>query len=578
MAKFRILLIVMAGWLILLFNIERPDILRGGQSIDLNSFVYVLAGGIIVTMLMFPDLGKERFSLVATPFAVAYVMMKILFNRTASVDNMFIYIMVTEIVTLGITLWVGRNVSVAVASFEDAVENAVLETSKSRALNTTEGTDQINHELFRARRFNRPVAILYLKNSHLPGLSRTFSEQFDIEYAFRRRYLLHRIAQLVEALTYRSDIITWHNDNLVICMPETDRENALMFAKQLHSMLQIRLSLDVKMGMAVFPHDALIIGDLIDTALQHPVHFDSNTVEQPTHKDDGDFPDDDGGDTPGGTGKHRDEAAQDGTKTQELNILGSPWVALRAMFSGPQLFPLDGVPLVQTALGSQSTDPQFWVNELPYQSASAREIYSYVKRAFDMSAVLIVLPIALPVMLLIALLIRLSGPGPIFFRQQRTGRGGHRFTMYKFRTMVPNAEELLQDLAAQGLAKLDESGKLAEPLKLKRDPRVTRIGRILRKTSLDEMPQLWNVFKGDMSLVGPRPTSWNVDSYTLFQTERLSVRPGITGLWQVYSRGDTDFDNWLEWDMKYMEKMSLVLDLQILVRTVLKVFVGSGAR
>lgn len=577
MAKFRILLILMAAWLIVLFNIERPDILKGGESIDLNSFVYVLAGGITVLLLMFPDLGKERFTLVATPFAVMYVILKIFFNRSASVDNMFVYIMITEIVTLGITLWVGRNVSVAVASFEDAVENAVLDTSKSRALNTAEGTDQINHELFRARRFNRPVAILYLRNSHLPGLSRTFSEQFDLEYAFRRRYLLHRIAQLVEALTYRSDIIAWHNDNLVICMPETTRENALVFAKQLHSMLQIRLNLDVKMGLAVFPQDALIIGDLIDVALQHSVHFDDNTVERAAEEDSTeDFEDDDG--PPSGSGGAHDESEPDSSKTQELDPVGSPWAAVRMMLSGPQLFPLDGVPLLQTQTGTTSTDPQFWVNELPYQSASAREIYSYVKRLFDISAVLIVLPFALPVMLIIAILIRLSGPGPIFFRQQRTGRGGHRFAMYKFRTMVPNAEELLQDLAAQGLAKLDESGKLAEPLKLKRDPRVTRVGRILRKTSLDEMPQIWNVLKGDMSLVGPRPTSWNVDSYTLFQTERLSVRPGITGLWQVYSRGNTDFDNWLEWDMKYMEKMSLVLDLQILVRTVLKVFAGSGAR
>jgi lipopolysaccharide/colanic/teichoic acid biosynthesis glycosyltransferase len=223
-------------------------------------------------------------------------------------------------------------------------------------------------------------------------------------------------------------------------------------------------------------------------------------------------------------------------------------------------------------------DPDFWVTLLPYQSASARAFYRVFKRVFDLSVTLGTAPLWLPLMLLVALLVYLDSGRPIFFTQERTGRGGKRFKMYKFRTMVPNAEALLKELAAKGLAKLDAKGKLAEPLKLERDPRVTRIGRFLRKTSLDELPQLLNVIKGDMSLVGPRPTSWDLGSYTLLQTERLSVRPGITGLWQVYGRGDTDFSSWVQWDVLYIEKMSLTLDVKILIRTVAQVLRRRGAR
>jgi lipopolysaccharide/colanic/teichoic acid biosynthesis glycosyltransferase len=107
---------------------------------------------------------------------------------------------------------------------------------------------------------------------------------------------------------------------------------------------------------------------------------------------------------------------------------------------------------------------------------------------------------------------------------------------------------------------------------------VTRIGRILRKTSLDELPQLINVLRGDMSLVGPRPTSWDLSSYRLFHTERLQVRPGITGLWQVAARGTTNFDEWVDWDRTYVDKMCLSLDVQIFIRTFTKVFAGKGAR
>ena len=144
--------------------------------------------------------------------------------------------------------------------------------------------------------------------------------------------------------------------------------------------------------------------------------------------------------------------------------------------------------------------------------------------------------------------------------------------MYKFRTMVPNAEELKQQLAD-----VNEDGELARPIKLENDPRVTRIGRILRKTSLDELPQVLNILKGEMSWVGPRPTSFGLKSYLLWHAERLDSLPGLTGLWQLYGRGDTDFDNWLRWDIRYLEKQCLWLDAQIMLRTVIAVASRQGA-
>lgn len=196
--------------------------------------------------------------------------------------------------------------------------------------------------------------------------------------------------------------------------------------------------------------------------------------------------------------------------------------------------------------------------------------YHLAKRTLDIFVCLIALPFLLPLFLVCALLIWLDDPGPVFFKQLRTGKGGARFRMYKFRTMVTNAEELKLKYA--------HLNELTWPdFKMTNDPRVTRIGRILRKTSLDEMPQIINVLKGDMSLVGPRPTSFDVSTYSLRHTERLEVVPGITGLWQISGRSDVDFDDRLLLDIEYIERRSLWFDIQILFRTVTAVFKQEGA-
>jgi lipopolysaccharide/colanic/teichoic acid biosynthesis glycosyltransferase len=181
------------------------------------------------------------------------------------------------------------------------------------------------------------------------------------------------------------------------------------------------------------------------------------------------------------------------------------------------------------------------------------------------------MPIWLPAIAIIALLIWVTSPGASpFFSQERTGKGGRRFQMLKFRTMVPNADALKQQYL--------HLNELQWPdFKITNDPRVTKIGRLLRKTSLDELPQLFNILNGEMSLVGPRPTSFGAETYQLWQTERLDVIPGMTGLWQVFGRAKLEFDDRLRLDIAYIEHASLWLDINLLIQTVIAVFKQRGA-
>jgi lipopolysaccharide/colanic/teichoic acid biosynthesis glycosyltransferase len=213
-----------------------------------------------------------------------------------------------------------------------------------------------------------------------------------------------------------------------------------------------------------------------------------------------------------------------------------------------------------------------WIDHFDPQrrKLSARH-YLISKRSMDLILVVLSLPIWLPFLVLIAALIAITSPGaPVVFTQQRTGKGGSRFNMYKFRTMVPNAEELKAQYA--------HLNELPWPdFKITNDPRVTPLGRFLRRTSLDELPQLANVLRGEMSLVGPRPTSFGPETYKLWHTERLDVLPGITGLWQITGRAKLDFDQRLRLDIAYIERASLWLDLNILFRTAIAVIRQRGA-
>ena len=195
--------------------------------------------------------------------------------------------------------------------------------------------------------------------------------------------------------------------------------------------------------------------------------------------------------------------------------------------------------------------------------------YLLAKRLFDVAVCVLTLPVFLLLFLICALAIRLDSPGPILIAQERTGRDGGRFRMRKFRTMVRNAEELKAELAHLNI--------LPPPdFKIPNDPRITRVGRFLRQSSLDELPQLLNVIRGDMSLVGPRPTSFDPSTYSLWHTYRLDVAPGITGLWQINGRNETTFDERLRIDIEYIERRSFRLDLEILLKTIPAVLRRSG--
>ena len=207
---------------------------------------------------------------------------------------------------------------------------------------------------------------------------------------------------------------------------------------------------------------------------------------------------------------------------------------------------------------------------LTFAAAPHDELRLVVKRATDIVLAGAALVFLLPLMAAIALSIRLGSPGPAIFRQVRCGLNGRPFVFYKFRSMCENAEEL-----KAGLQHLNQK---TTAFKISSDPRITAAGKLLRKFSIDEWPQLWNVFRGDMSLVGPRPAVPDeVEQYRRWQRRRLRMRPGLTCLWALAGRDTLDFDTWMKMDMQYIDSWSLALDWKIILRTIPKVILGRGA-
>jgi exopolysaccharide biosynthesis polyprenyl glycosylphosphotransferase len=207
---------------------------------------------------------------------------------------------------------------------------------------------------------------------------------------------------------------------------------------------------------------------------------------------------------------------------------------------------------------------------LTFSAAPYDEIRLLLKRATDIAIAAAGLVVLAPWMAAIAILIRLTSPGPAIFQQVRCGLNGRLFLFYKFRSMVKNAEELKKDLEHLNVRET--------AFKIPRDPRLTAIGRFLRKFSIDEWPQLWNVLRGDMSLVGPRPAvPGEVEQYKRWQRRRLRMRPGLTCLWAISGRDNVDFETWMKLDMQYIDNWSLALDWKILLRTIPRVLTGRGA-
>ena len=198
--------------------------------------------------------------------------------------------------------------------------------------------------------------------------------------------------------------------------------------------------------------------------------------------------------------------------------------------------------------------------------------YRFIKRAFDIVASLCGILVLSPLFLIVAVAIFMDDPGPVLFFQDRNGLNGKVFRMWKFRSMVINAEEKLSHLSD------DERAEFAKDFKLKKDPRITRVGHFIRQTSVDELPQLFNVLRGDMSLVGPRPPLLEErEAYGQHLKKVMSVRPGLTGYWQVHGRNNTDYAERIEMQEYYIDHQSLMMDIQILFETVKAVFSGTGA-
>lgn len=210
--------------------------------------------------------------------------------------------------------------------------------------------------------------------------------------------------------------------------------------------------------------------------------------------------------------------------------------------------------------------------EITYEEEKEKTFYIFMKRCIDLTLSLIGMIVLIPVFIITAIAIKIESKGKVIFVQERVGYKGQIFKMYKFRSMVSNAEELKSKL-------LDKNEMSGPMFKMKEDPRVTKVGKFIRKTSIDELPQIINVIKGEMSLVGPRPSlPSEVENFEPWMMERLSVKPGLTCYWQVSGRSDIDFEDWMKLDIRYVREKNLLVDIKLVLKTLLVLFGDKHAR
>ena len=209
--------------------------------------------------------------------------------------------------------------------------------------------------------------------------------------------------------------------------------------------------------------------------------------------------------------------------------------------------------------------------ELKFENKQNLRVYEICKRTIDIIGAGLGLILLSPIIAIVACAVKFTSKGPVFFSQKRVGKNGELFEMYKFRSMVVNAEELKENL--------EDQNEMSGPMfKIKDDPRITKVGKFIRKTSIDELPQLWNILKGDMSLVGPRPSlPKEVEQFDNWMFKRLSVRPGLTCYWQVSGRNNIDFEDWMKLDIKYVEERNFWIDIKLIFKTVFVLFGDKNA-
>ncbi len=579
MLRQRLLSISLIIWLILLFNIERYDLL----GINLPTLLYIVAAAAVVAVILVPDFVLIRWYLLIVPVVAIYATYRFFTIDNSTTIPSVVFILV-ESVIIGLTYFLGWLISRQIADTERTYDALVMNSENSRLIPASKGEEAFNREFFRARQYDRPVSLLLIQTPGLKELSAVYKNHLSYQISLQHRYIKARIAHLAEALLYATDPITTHGDNIVICLPETPEKAALELARRIAAVVHASLGIRVQIGVAQLTKEMPLYSDMINAAKNNLYAFIIPSIDEeerpPTQ------PPGSGDDTTQPIPFIDDDSTIDYRKKPESfsakpiikiekdveieedkpNSI-SAYERLVSYMLGMQLFPLHQLQIHSNSIAKRYYNPDFWVNRMPYQSGASRTIYGYIKRLMDMTLIFMAAPVIVPVCCLIALLIYIEDRGPVLYSQERTGRGNHKFKMWKFRSMITDANNP-EKLAELGVFRNQRGETVdAEGNKLGNDPRITNIGRVIRKTSLDELPQLWNIWAGDMSLVGPRPTSFGVEKYEISQTHRLTVKPGLTGLWQVYDRGDTDFENRLIWDMRYIEKMSLWLDIQILFLT-----------
>ena len=515
--EIRVISLLTVLWFGLFFHLEWLHF-EGGLTLDLSEVLYSTAGLMGLALMALPNLGRLPVKYFAGLVLAVYILMSAILGAW----DRALPLLGLEFVLLLITMLVIRYLSQSLLNFEIAYQYFVLDVENSRILPFQEASDRVARELERLQHYNRPMSVIYCA-AYNPAASensfriRTSALDVGMTDAFQARYQQIQLGRSIASLTYKSDTIVEYGNGIVVFLPETNEEDAEKFMHQLYTFVKVNLQVNLLMGTAFFPQDGATFESLLQNALANVhIYFPSEPVNP--------------------------------EKIRMGDVM---------------------VDLEQRILIEKQSE---WLNKLAYQSPSSRAIYYPIKRAMDIAAFLAVAPLLLPLMALITLLIYLDDGAPIFYMQPRTGYGGHRFKMYKFRTMKVNAPSIPPKVITLPNGEV----RYEWPEKIENDPRITRVGRFLRKTSLDEIPQLLNVLFGHMSIVGPRPTSWNIDMYTLHQTEHLTVQPGITGLWQVSARDAQNFDERLLWDVKYVEKMSLLLDLIIIWRTVAQVVNKGG--
>ncbi len=515
----KVLSLVVVLWYTLIFNIERVD--RNDESlINLSNDLYLTVIIIGIAILAFPNLGQMRFPIVYIGFLLFIQGNHII----SSWHPLSIDILLTEAAIIGITLFLMRHLSLHLQNVEEGLHQVVLADETAHVLSYEEAIKQSTEELHELGQLNRPMSVIYctLSSDDSSFLNLTTAEEilnWNMQQMFEVRTRQVDLGRRIMALTRVGDIIFEHRNGIIACLVEIDREEAEQFLYRLYHFVNHQ-EWTLWAGIAMYPDDAENIEDLLKIATNTLQVYERENV---------------------------DDELNEGYFTGDVRV-------------GMQK---------RLEIERSST----WVSQMAYQSPTARTIYRPAKRLMDIMVSGGLLLALSPLFLVIATLIYLNDKRPIFFTQERVGRGGKSFKMYKFRSMYRNApalEPVLVELP-------DGSVRMDWPEKVENDPRIIPIGRSLRKWSIDELPQLWNVFRGHMSLIGPRPSSWALEKHTLLQTSRLTVKPGITGLWQVSARDSKNFDERVLWDMKYAQKMGLWLDFQILLRTFMAVIRKTGS-